>query len=438
MKNDLKSKEIKKEIKKGIKKENNISILKSELIFSIITLIIFTILMIFNILFLFNFQVSPNNLWTLILFIISTILYVSITISIEKLLSVKEIKFVNRNNKNKNRGNDQPNSNKRNIFIKFFKIIEDFPYEGNYKGKTRNFIKFIGWFTLIFIFILAVIVKEAILEFQTFNVNLIHWTQYFGFFTFVCLSGCLILFLYSKEDLSGIIKLSIVGVAIIIQVEVLIDYFFFPWRLPYDYVSWNHLFKAFFTLLLDPELSYAAGIGHTVLVLLLFILSFSYIFIKRNKALNINNNKKYIFLTLRGFIGGFNFYMITIYAAIMFRFCEVFLMNFLPLNPSFYSITCTMVSIIYFLPFFFLIIFKIGYDEKVKNNTKMELIKDYIKENPGDNINRTENQKWLENIRRKYKPKFLIKSFIFLLIIIIWCIIIFLTVWVFPNYIFFG
>lgn len=405
---------------------------KKELKFSVLSLILFLSLMIFSIFFMFNFQVAPSNLQTILIFIISTIIYISFLISIERLLYIKEKNLVRENKSIKAKFHNKNFDKKKrdlSVFSKFFGVIENFPYEDRFTGKKKTIIKYFGWFILIFSFFISVIIKEAVFEFRGAGINIRHWVQYFGFNIFVCLIGCFILFLFSRARLSGVLKLSIVGVAILIQVEVMIDYFFFPWRLPYDDILWNDFFKAFSSFLLDPDLTYSTGVGHPFLMGILILLSFLYIFIKSKDSIHITSRKKWVYILIRGLIGGFNFYLMTIYAGVMLPLCKDFLSNFESTGPCFINLSYSLLFIIYLSPLFLLILYKIIYDEREKQNLRVNSFKKIMNE-INSNINKKINS--VEKIKSHYKSKYLIKMLIFIILLIFGIILLFLTIWAYP------
>ncbi|MHA1231441.1 MAG: hypothetical protein ACTSPQ_12405 [Candidatus Helarchaeota archaeon] len=420
--------------------ENNINNAKKDLILSLLNFIIFILLMVCSIFFLFNFQIDPYNSTTISLFIFATIFYIILLISIERLIFIHEIRLVkefrpdNLKVKGLSKSKDQ-----KNFLEKFFELMEKFPYEYKFKGYKKTLIKYLGWALLIFGFYISVIIKESIFEFQSFNINLRNWVQYFGFNIFVCVVGCIVLYIFSRAKLNGVIKLSIVGVAILIQVEVMVDYFFFPWELPYDDILWNHFFKAFFSFLLNPDLSYATGKGHPVLMLILIILSFSYISVKRLSSLQIQNNKKYFYIFLRAAIGSFNFYVMTIYAGVTLKFSEAFLSIFITNSSYFINLAYSMLFLIYFSPLYLLILYKIIYDERDKMNRKFNTIYTYLRNQiisstNSISINEILSPEKIQAIKKEYKPRYFLKLSIFVFLIFMGTFTLFLTIWAYPLY----
>lgn len=412
--------------------ENEVKIARKNLILSFLNLIIFIILMILGIFFMFNFLVDPFSSITIFLFIFATVFYILLMISIERFLFTKEMGLIKKSEfdslSKKKLIEKEP---KKNIFKRMFDIIEKFPYEYKFKGYKKIIVKYLGWFILIFVFFISVVIRVTIFELQSFDINLRHWVQYFGFNVFVCFIGCIVLYTFSRANLSGTIKLSVVGVAILIQVVVITDYFFFPWELPYDDILWNHFFRAFFSFLLDPKLSYATGIGHPVLLTILIALSFSYIFIKRSINLDITGKKKFLYPTIRSIIGSLNFYVMTIYAMVMFKFSEAFISIFISSSSCFINLAYSMLSLIYFSPLFIVILYKIIYDERNKNKNKLNAIFKYLTKKNNINI-KIVNNDVIQVIESKYKPRYFIKLTIFSILLLLGIIILFITMWAYP------
>jgi hypothetical protein len=209
----------------------------------------------------------------------------------------------------------------------------------------------------------------------------------------------------------------------------MIDYFFFPWRLPYDDILWNDFFKAFSSFLLDPDLTYSTGVGHPFLMGLLILLSFSYIFIKRNDSIHSLNRKKWLYMLMRGLLGCFNFYLMTIYAGVMLPLCKDFLSNFESIGPCFINLSYSLLSIIYLSPLFLLILYKIIYDEREKQKLKINSFKKIIHEKNKE-INNKINS--IGKTQSNYKSKYFIKMVLFIILLIFGIILLFLTIWAYP------
>ncbi|MHA1270806.1 MAG: hypothetical protein ACTSPY_13520 [Candidatus Helarchaeota archaeon] len=287
---------------------------------------------------------------------------------------------------------------------------------------------------MFFLFTVSVIIRISVFEFMTFDINLKQWSEYFGFFCFVYSVGCLILYLFSHSNISKIMKLSAIGVSFVIQFTIWIDYFFFPWEIPYNDIEWIHFLKALSSFLLDPDLSYATGVGHILLLIFLISMSFMYIFIKRSLRLQ-NNLKKTIHLTLiRALIGSFNFYILTIYAGTIFSFFEVFVNNFyLSTIPGYYGLVYSLVYLFHFSPLYLLILFKILYDEKIKHKNLLNSIFKKFNTIP-KLISSPKKFNILPIIDKKFRPKYLIKFIIYLVFVFIGIIFLLITVWFFPYF----
>jgi len=323
---------------------------------------------------------------------------------------------VEKNTKKENKNTPQKNIRKKSFMNSFLSILENFPYENRFSGSRRIIIKYLGWFVLIYFFIVSVIIRIHI-EFLSSSVALIFIIHDLCYYGFAFAGGTLIMHYFSDAKLSKVIKAGLMGFAIIIQVPTAVDYSIYgtseSMRVAhYGFVEWSDFLKAFNSFLLDPKIqSYACLLGHPVMFLFLIILVGLYVFTnnytpegKESTGISISLIKTflsvislYIFLQLSGVIEP----MIKKIFTQIYTFLYLFNIYTSMPHPNYILIS------VYFFVFvvYFLIWVKIHKEEMEKNKLRKNVKKKSISE--FEYLD--EYLSWIEETEKKYKSKYALK-----------------------------
>jgi len=403
--------------------------LKRSYFYLLTSIIFFLLLMLISMLFIQNFNINPESDITINLFLFDIFIFIIFVINFEQLLTKYENRFSNIYEPK------VKNKTKKNIILiflnKFFGILENFPYVKSRKRAKKYLIEILGWLFIAFVFSFSTYFRVAIIEFSSYPINntFRQWTIYFGFYIFAFSTGAFIIFLMSKGEPYKIFKLSVFGVSLMIQIPATFDYLLIKLgilpsdTLPYGYIHWEDFLKAFYTMLLHPDLKYAVGYGYTVMILFLITFTCLYISLKRIELIKIPKFKyNFLFISIRTTLNA-----ILMYSQVMFSAISAFLVQLIiynrinpDLNLLYYSI-----NNLYILPLFLYLIFLVFYNFFNKN-----------KKLHTKNMNITPVQFELSNDRRSKKNEKIIgfKSKTFELLLKLSFIITGIIIFEFYNY----
>ncbi|MHA1694975.1 MAG: hypothetical protein ACTSUG_06930, partial [Candidatus Helarchaeota archaeon] len=243
--------------------------------------------------FLFLFYSSPNP--SVFIFFIILIIFGLFIIYFMKSLAI-----YTKNKKDMIKQSLKSNNDNLSFMTKIISLLEEFPYENRFSGKRKVIIRYLGWALLIYIFFVSIYIRVH-LEFLSKNILLIYLVHGFGYYSFAFIGGTLIMYYFSGNKLTKVIKAGLLGFSIIIQIPTSVDYFLFGTSEAlishYRFIEWNDLLKSFNSFLLDPKIqSYACFIGHPIMFFFLLILVGMYVFMG-NYTLK-NNDKSELFISL--------------------------------------------------------------------------------------------------------------------------------------------
>ena len=321
------------------------------------------------IIFLFYYYISPNSsvFYFLGLLLNSILLFLNSLYLIEKYEEKRKDMF-----------QEFKESTILKIMNYLFRGLEDFPYEENLTGKKREFLKYFGWIFLIILFFGLVFIRnfyEAHVLRDDYTPFSLEFYIEFGlisnlFYIFVLSVGALAIHLITKQNISKAIKVLTIGIVILIQVPYIVDFFILGQvrTAAYNYVNWEDFTRLFNSFFLDPSLSYAFGIGHLVMTLLLMILSGFYVVFRT--YFDFENKKKKIFLIslIKGIIMVFIIYSLVCFAFVSHHFLQAIIIetiDYLP-TPTYKLLTYNF----YFFAFILLLIQKIRMDDKITNKKR--------------------------------------------------------------------
>lgn len=319
---------------------------------------------------------------------------------------------------------------------KIFRVLEGFPYIKNKKGKKKFILQIVGWITIVLLFSISVIFRQAFVEFAACGClrnTIRQWTIYFGFYLFVLSMGALILFFTTKHDPYRVFKLSTFGVIIMTQIPATVDYFFMPTALPYSYIKWKDFFIAFKSLFLHPNLNYAVGIGHSVMIISLIVLFSLYVVIKRiGFASHYKSKLKILFIATRTLLSAFLIYFLIVLTAITPTLIIVLLEQYVgsPLPVAMTPVVLFIVFNIYFLPLFLFLALEILHEEKRKKAERLGIFQTNML-----SLARREN-KSSQGIFQKsdeLKSKFKLKLGILIMALIIFIACEIIIAWILPD-----
>ncbi|MHA1271112.1 MAG: hypothetical protein ACTSPY_15065 [Candidatus Helarchaeota archaeon] len=403
------------------KVKENFNKINRKLKFIPLTILVFLILLIIiSTIFIINFLILPDGIITIEFFLMDIVIFIIFVFFLERFLYKRENCILETFESGKK---CQPK--KRNIISAIntiFKILEDFPYNNKIKGKKKLALQVLGWIFIIIIFSFSTYYRMAVVEFAFYPINntFRQWTIYFGFNIFSVATGAFIIYLFSRSNPHKVFKLSIFGVALMIQIPAMIDFILIKMNvlpidtLPYGYIHWDDFFKAFYTMLLHPDLKYAVGFGHTVMIIVLLLFTSLYVAIKRFLFFrNCKSNKKYIFISSRIFLNTFLMYSQVLFSAIS-AFLITLLVNFVAgVNTNLIYFT---INNLYFDSLFLYLVFLVIYD--------------YYKKAIHKKHSENKNSQFKNN---KLIIKLGIKLGIIILFVILFQIYNYLIIWILPS-----
>jgi len=104
-----------------------------------------------------------------------------------------------------------------------FSKIENSPNLDTFKKNQKLALKIITWFVFFYAFFVGVYIR-TILERQTTNIDISGWYNFYIFYFFVLTGGAISLFFFSKSEISSVYKMSLMGMALLLQIPIIIDY----------------------------------------------------------------------------------------------------------------------------------------------------------------------------------------------------------------------
>jgi hypothetical protein len=292
-------------------------------------------------------------------------------------------------------------------------LLEDFPYENRFKGKRKIIIKYLGWGVLIYFFLVGGVIRN-ILEIQL-PLNLGVHVYALGYYIFVFGIGCILMYIFTNWDISKIIKVLLIGIPVMIQIPILVDYLMLGFREPLSYaptILWSDFIKSFLSFFLDPKiLSYATHLGHPVMFFFLMILNGMYIFSRNYYVFNNNKSRSEMsVIVFKTFLGSIFFYLFLQISAAIYDIIYITL-DFFFLHRIYVIYVLVYINVLYFSPFL-VVWLKIHINETKKARKKLFLLKN----TPASNFTYlTEYIEWLNNLDRRYKSKYPLKLNILIL-----------------------
>jgi len=128
------------------------------------TLVLGIIMAILTIFFIINFQIDPSTFTTISLFLADLVIFFAFIVFLERTLAHKEDSILIRHLVESSFQHDKTNSKKESMKNKeklketgriiafsngMFRMLEEFPYLKNKKGKTKRILQVIGWIVIV-------------------------------------------------------------------------------------------------------------------------------------------------------------------------------------------------------------------------------------------------------------------------------------------------
>ncbi len=251
-----------------------------------------------------------------------------------------------------------------------FSKIENSPNLDTFKKNQKLALKIITWLVFFYAFFVGVYIR-TILECQTTNIDISGWYNFYIFYFFVLAGGAISLFFFSKSEISSVYKMSLMGMALLLQIPIIIDYSLLGTAsmLKYDYMRWTDFFISFSTFFLSQKLNYSINLGHPVMFANLIAFTGFYVFY-RNLYPQNRIKRSYFVVILRTIL-----YLITLYlflniSLMILPFCFTILNNFFGgYIDNLYQIFTANVMNLFIFVFFWLIIHineKNKFDSQIK------------------------------------------------------------------------
>ena len=353
--------------------------------------------MIFIYQFLYIFYICPRN--AIIHFLIIFIIFILFIYFFIRALSIYD--------NYKGEPSKFSNNNKFiNSIDKFFSPMEDFPFEKRFRGKRKKFLKIFGWVVIGYTFSIGVLIR-IMLEFQKNNVTIPNWVHYFGFFLFIYAMACISTYFVSKINISSIAKFFAFGVALMIQVPIIVDQILIrPPAFPngYNFIEWPDFIHAISYFFLGTETKYAVGWGHLTMTILLMTFSGFYVFYRSYFKPKGNPKRNLISTSIRTFFAVILVYVNIIFSLTSRPIIEEFLLLTIRYLP--YPETIIANTFFDFFIFYIFIWLKIHIEESNKNKIKNKIL-DSI---PIHNFISLSNYSiFTKKIDRKYKSRYTLK-----------------------------
>ncbi|NHI92291.1 MAG: hypothetical protein EAX96_07285 [Candidatus Lokiarchaeota archaeon] len=304
--------------------------------------------------------------------------------------------------------------NKKKILIldKIINGFENFGKPADKELEKKRVFKFLEWILIISIFLIGITVRNF-LEFRDLSMGFQLFFVLAGFYIFEFGMASFILYFLLKTDLAKIVKMIALGMAILIQIPYIVDFYLLNNVRLYYWPKWDDLLLMLATFYMSPKLIYAFAIGHITLFFLLEIFSCLILFY-RSYYVNSTLRREKKFVIARIFCAfllihllfGFGGSMATVVNNILFYFCSgihIQMIYFIQIN-------------IYFTPLFCLIFLKLYQHYKGEQKMKIEeLNKLYLKI---DKNKFKTNEDIKQNIDKIIKSDFFLYLCLFIILIL--------------------